>query len=236
MSIYPVSINNLTKSFNNIKVLDDVNINISEGKIFGLIGRNGQGKTTIIKILLDLISADSGEVLFFGNSNRNMNYRKLISYLPEKFIPSIYLKGNEFLKISLSFYKKKYNEEKVLEMMDKVGLDRKFLNVMIKKYSKGMAQKIGLISSFLTEAPIIILDEPMSGLDPIARIQIKRLMKEYRDAGNTIIFTSHILADIDEICDDIAILENNKIKFHGIPEQFRKNSNNLEEAFIEMIN
>lgn len=234
----PIKISELSKSYaGNKLVLDNVSMDIKPGEIFGLIGLNGAGKTTLIKILLGLLNKDSGKVKIFGQDSSNPKVREKLSFLPEKFQPSNLLKGREFLSIALSYYGKKYDHELARKKAKKLDLDPDVLDHKITKYSKGMGQKLGLLSALLTNSPLLILDEPMSGLDPSARIYLKDNLIDYAKAGNTIFFSSHILSDIDEICNSIAVIHNNKVIFSGTPEGFKKKYKikNLERAFLKAI-
>jgi len=234
----PLSINNISKEFAKVKVLDDISFEVNKGEVFGLIGLNGAGKTTLIKIILGLLKQESGDVSIFGNSVKKTSTRNLISFLPEKFQPSIYLKGKEFLSLTLSYYKNKYDHAQAETLVDKLDLRKSALKQKMTKYSKGMGQKIGLASGFLTEAPLLILDEPMSGLDPSARIRLKDTIQEYVKSGDkAIFFSSHILSDIDEVCDKIAVIHNSKLVFTGTPSDFKKKYklDNLERAFLKSI-
>ncbi|MFN7038946.1 MAG: ABC transporter ATP-binding protein [Alphaproteobacteria bacterium] len=233
----PLAIRNIDKNFNSVEILKDINFNIKQGEIFGLVGLNGVGKTTLIKIILDLLTPDKGEVEFYGQKHNIPESRVNIAYLPEKFYPSQFLKGEEFISLALSYYKKEYEFDKVEDIVNKLDLDPKVLKYKVNKYSKGMSQKLGLSSIFLSEAPLLILDEPMSGLDPKARIQLKKLLIDYTKTDKTIFFTSHILSDIDEICNRIAVLDHGNIIFIGTPEEFRaqQGETNLEKAFLKSI-
>ncbi len=234
----PLSIKDVSKHFKSKHVLDKVNLKVKPGEIYGLIGLNGVGKTTMIKIILDLLKAENGQVHFFGNDNRLPYSRRKICYLPEKFYPSPYLKGHEFLSLSLAHYNMKYDSSKARKLAEILELDKNVLVHKISKYSKGMSQKLGLVSVFMSEAPLLILDEPMSGLDPSARIELKELLLDYVKKGNSIFFSSHILSDIEEICDTIAILNNKEIIYEGDPREFRNQYGNttLERAFLKSIN
>ena len=143
----------------------------------------------------------------------------------------------EFLKFVSGFHQKKLNLDKVKQIARVIDFKPESLNLRISKYSKGMTQKLGLLGTFLSEAKLIILDEPMSGLDPRARIALKQQLLSYKEAGNSIFFSSHILSDIEEICDKIAILNNGKIVFSGKPEDFKTKhqENSLEKAFLNEI-
>ena len=207
----PLKISEISKSFGDKLVLDKIEFSVEENEIFGFIGLNGIGKTTLIKIILDLLDQDHGEVEIFGISRLLPEARKRVCYLPEKFQPSQHLKGVEFLKFVLDFYGKKYDAEKAERICNNLDLDFKVLKLKVTKYSKGMTQKLGLLAVFLSEADLIVLDEPMSGLDPKARIALKQELIDYKKSGKTIFFSSHILSDMDEICDSIAVLNNKKI-------------------------
>jgi ABC-2 type transport system ATP-binding protein len=157
--------------------------------------------------------------------------------LPEKFHPSVHLKGEEFVKFVLDFYGKKFDEKKAQQICKNLDLPFDVLRQKVTKYSKGMTQKLGLLAVFMTEADLVILDEPMSGLDPKARIALKRELLAYKSLGKTIFFSSHILSDMDEICDAIAVLNDTKIAYHGSPQGFRDKhgQNNLDGAFLKEI-
>lgn len=233
----PLKIENIYKSFGNRETLKDISFSVNNNEIFGFIGLNGAGKTTLIKIIIDLLDCDSGQVKIFGENHKSCNSRNNISYLPEKFQPSNHLTGIDFLKLNLGFHNIKFDLEEAKLLAKNLDLDPRFLPEKISRYSKGMTQKIGLIASFLTKNKLIILDEPMSGLDPKARINLKEQLLNYKKQGNSIFFSSHILSDIDEICDKIAILNNGKIIFIGDSKTLKKeqNTNNLEKAFIKSI-
>jgi ABC-2 type transport system ATP-binding protein len=238
MNDCPLNIENIKKRFGKNVILDGINLSLKNNEIFGLIGLNGIGKTTLIKIILDLLDANDGTVEIFGKNSTLTESRKNLAYLPEKFQPSPFLKGREFLNIFCKQEKnEKLNLEKVYYLADLLALDRNVLDLRISKYSKGMIQKLGLVGTFLNEAKLVILDEPMSGLDPKARICLKDLLKECKNNGKTIFFSSHILADIDEICDRIGILHNKKICFTGQPKTFKikRKENLLERAFLKEI-
>lgn len=236
-SAIPLKINSLEKSFKEKSVLNGVSLEVKNGNIHGLIGVNGVGKTTMIKIILDLLKSNSGEASFFGKTVNSPESRRSISYLPEKFYPSQFLKGREFLSLAMSYYGKDLNLKKAKEKAAMLDLDPDVLEHRIGKYSKGMGQKLGLLSVFLSEAPLLILDEPMSGLDPSARIKLKKLLNEYKNQGNTIFFSSHILADIEEICDCMSVMHKGDIIYNGTAPEFLKkyDEKNLEHAFLKAI-
>jgi len=232
----PLKISQISKSFSK-PVLDAATFEVKPNEIFGFIGLNGQGKTTLIKIILDLLEQDDGEVTIFGVSRILHESRKKICYLPEKFQPSLNQTGKEFLEFSLGFYKRKFDEKTAQKICQNLDLPFEVLKQKISKYSKGMTQKLGLLAVFLSQADLVILDEPMSGLDPKARIALKRELLAYKSLGKTIFFSSHILSDMDEICDSIAVLNEAKIVFCGSPHSFKKKhgSDSLDMAFLREI-
>ena len=188
----PLKISNVSKKFVSKKlfskkktekvVLDNISFRVENGSIFGLVGLNGIGKTTLIKIILDMLPNDKGNIEIFGINHKDTNSRKNICYLPEKFLPSQYLTGYEFLKISLSFFGIELNEkikQEAVKMAKKIILDPAVLENVIGKYSKGMRQKLGLLACLMSNAKLLILDEPMSGLDPKSRIALKQTLKDY---------------------------------------------------------
>ena len=233
----PIEIKNIFKSFGSKSVLNDINFEVKNNEIFGFVGLNGIGKTTLIKIIIDLLKADKGEITIMGQANLLPKARKNIAYLPEKFHPAPGLKGYEFLKFVLGFHDKKLDIKKAKEIAKILDLEEEALNIRISKYSKGMVQKLGLLGTFLSQANLAILDEPMSGLDPKARIALKEQLINYKKEGNSIFFSSHILSDIDEICDRIAVLDKGQIVFIGTTKEFKKKhkEDNLEIAFLKEI-
>jgi ABC-2 type transport system ATP-binding protein len=233
----PLQTHNIVKRYGDNLVLNDVSLSLVAGEIFGLIGLNGVGKTTLIKILLDLTRADQGETLLFGASSTEAQARRNISYLPERFQPSRYLRGREYLSLSLSYFGKDYSEAKAHEEAIALDLAVEALERKVGSYSKGMGQKLGLMGAFMVGAPFVILDEPMSGLDPRARIKLKDRLLAQKAQGKTIFFSSHILSDIDEICDRIGVISQGKLIFVGKPSDFKHHfpSDTLEKSFLRSI-
>jgi len=233
----PLSCTNIVKQYGDNLVLNNVSLSLNAGEIFGLIGLNGVGKTTLIKIILDLSRADEGAALLFGESSTKASARRNVSYLPERFQPSRYLRGEEYLSLCLSYFGRTLDMAKAEEEARAVDLLPEALIRKVGSYSKGMGQKLGLMGAFMADAPFLILDEPMSGLDPRARIMLKeRLLKE-KKAGKTIFFSSHILSDIDEICDRIGVISGSKLIYVGKPAEFKQHypSDTLEKSFLKSI-
>lgn len=231
----PLQINSICKQFGAHNVLQNVSLQMKQGEIYSLVGLNGIGKTTLIKIILGLLNQDAGDVLLYDTHNRNLDIKKQYAYLPEKFHPSTFLKGEEFLSLSVSYYNRPYSRQEAIQLCDELDLSPAVLDGRISAYSKGMGQKLGLVSAFMTKAPLLILDEPMSGLDPRARIALKKKLKEYvQDGQRSIFFTSHILADVETLCERIAILDHGSIHYEGGVKDFIAAAANLEEAFINI--
>jgi len=237
MSVSPLSVRGIHKSYQAKKVLEDITFSLVPGEILGLIGLNGAGKTTLIKIVLDLLKAEQGDARIFDIVTTDIHSRKELSYLPEKFQPSRYLRGMEYLDIALSYYGKKLDEAQAKQFARRLDLDPAVLSARVGSYSKGMGQKLGLVGAFLVDASLLLLDEPMSGLDPRARIMLKDVLLDTRAQGKTVFFSSHILSDIDEICDRIGVIHDGRLFFIGTPAEFKARypQVTLEQAFLHSI-
>ncbi|MDE2335866.1 MAG: ABC transporter ATP-binding protein, partial [Alphaproteobacteria bacterium] len=144
-------------------VIENISFDVKRGETFGLIGLNGAGKTTLIKIILGLMEASAGSVAVFGRESGDADGKAMTAYLPEKFEPPVFLSGFEFIRFSLELYRRPFDEKSVLAAADRLSLSREALGRRVNTYSKGMRQKLGLMGSWLTGCPLLILDEPMSG-------------------------------------------------------------------------
>jgi ABC-2 type transport system ATP-binding protein len=218
-------------------VISDINLEIRPGEMFGLIGLNGAGKTSLIKCMLGLREQNTGEISIFGQDPQGPEARKHFAFLPERFEPAWFLKGIEFLRFSLKFYGRKAEDSAFLEAAESLKLDPAALRRKVQSYSKGMRQKLGLLGTILTGAPLFILDEPMSGLDPVARLLVKDRLAQERARGHTVFLSSHILSDMDEICDRVAVLHGGHIRFCGTPAALKTQTKaeSLERAFLTLI-
>lgn len=232
-----IGIHHVSADYGHGPVIEDITFDIMTGETFGLIGLNGVGKTTLIKIILGLMESSKGFIEVFGKKTLDPASKKKIAYLPEKFEPPPFLSGLEFVRFSLDLYRRPFKEEAVLQAADRVSLQRPSLKRRVNTYSKGMRQKTGLIGTWLTECPLLILDEPMSGLDPLARVLVKDEIIACRNRGMTVFLSSHILADMDEICDRIAIIHDGALKFVGTPASLKSKTKQeyLERAFLKTI-
>jgi len=233
----PLALKNVSVAYTDDPVIQDVDLSLEPGEIFGLMGLNGTGKTTMIKSILGLRDQNSGEIAIFGQSNVSAQSKTSLAYLPEKFEPPYFLTGMEFMKFSLDLYKKPFDKQEIIATAETLALDIKALSRKMNTYSKGMRQKLGLMGTLLTGCSLFILDEPMSGLDPKARALVKRMILGMKDSKRTIFLSSHILADMDEICDRVAILHDSKIRYVGTPSNLKQLTNKgyLEQAYLEFI-
>lgn len=228
---------NVTKGYGASQVLREIDLEIGSGEFFGLVGMNGAGKTTLIKCLLDFCALDSGTIKIFGTSHLLTESRTPLAFLPERFMPPYYLTGMDFLKYMLKLQALPYDRSEAEAMLLALDLAPSALNRPVRSYSKGMTQKLGLAACFLANKDFYVLDEPMSGLDPKARALLKSHLQKLRTAGRTLFFSSHALADVEEICDRMAILHNGKIRFVGSPTDCCRefDADTLERAYLKCI-
>jgi ABC-2 type transport system ATP-binding protein len=232
-----IDIKNLSTHYGRTKVLHGIDFSVPEGICCGLIGLNGAGKTTLIKVLLGLRNATEGMVTILGHEPGNNIAKAQIAYLPEKFDPPPFLTGNEFIRFTQNLYGRTIEQEAILEAANILQLQPEALGRRVTSYSKGMRQKLGLMATLLTDCPLVILDEPMNGLDPRARSLVKDAIQTYQKRGRTVIICSHILADLDELCPQIAVIHEGYLAYSGSPDQLKKQTgkDNLERAFLACI-
>ena len=199
-----------------VEAVRGTTFHVKRGEIFGLLGPNGAGKTTTIKSILRLIFPSEGEIRIFGRSADDREATKRVGYMPENPYVYQYLKPGEFLDLCgrLVGMPKSERRPRSEEMIDKVGL-RHAADRPIGKFSKGMMQRIGLAQALLHDPELLVLDEPMSGLDPIGRKEVRDLLLEQRERGKTLLFTSHILADVELLCDRVVIMQQGEITSEG---------------------
>jgi ABC-2 type transport system ATP-binding protein len=237
MSAYALRFSNVVKSYGEAKTLDNVSLAVRAGECFGLVGENGAGKTTLIKCMLDLTGLDEGSIEIFGVGHLAPGARAPISFLPERFTPPLYLSGREFLRYMLELHRMPYDEAGTARVLAALELARDVLDRRAGTYSKGMTQKLGLAACLLSRKKLLVLDEPTSGLDPKARALFKQQLRALRPGGHTVLLTSHALADVEELCDRMAILHRGRTRFVGTPAELRQAyaAPGLEEAFLACI-
>lgn len=201
--------------------LHGLTIDVKRGEIFGLVGPNGSGKTTTLKLLLGLIKPTGGSVEIFGRGPRDVAVKKRIGFLPDGPYFYDHLNSYEVLDFygKLFGFSKEVRRERSEQILDMVGLNKADRNRVIRTYSKGMMQRVGLAQALLNDPELLFLDEPTTGLDPIGARQMKDTILKVRDAGKTVLLCSHLLADVQAICDRVAILsEGNLVKFGTVNE------------------
>lgn len=215
MNAPALSVRSLTKKFGDLAAVQDLSFEVPAGSVFGLLGRNGAGKSTTIKSIMTLITPTEGEIRVFGEPVTHAAMRR-ISYLQESPAVPEYHTGVTFLKMMGMFYgiPKGILNERIARVIDLVDL-RDYANQRIRKYSKGMRQKVAFASALINEADLYILDEPTEGLDPVMRKTIHDTILSLKKAGKTIMLSSHILSDVENICDNICIIEKGKVVLKG---------------------
>lgn len=232
-----LKISGVHAGYGGLNVIQDVSLEIMAGETFGLIGLNGAGKTTLLKTILGLKDPSAGVIEVAGHPAGSAPAQKQLAFLPERFDPAWFLNAYEFINFTLALYNRKIVRPEIDAMSVRLGLKTSFLSKRAQTYSKGMRQKLGLMTAFMTQCPLLILDEPMSGLDPLARAQVKDIVSDARKAGRTTLLSSHILADMEELCDRVAVLHGGKILFIGKPAGLlaQQGRDTLERAFLSLI-
>ena len=196
--------------------VDHLDLEVAEGEIYGFLGPNGAGKTTALKMLLGLLRPSSGSAEVLGEDASGLAHRSRLGYLPENPYFYDYLTGREFLDFCgrLCGLKSPGRQERVVRLLALVGLERA-ADVRLRKYSKGMLQRVGMAQALVNDPQLLILDEPQSGLDPLGRKQVRDLILQQRDEGRTVLFSSHILADAEMICDRVGIMNHGRLVATG---------------------
>jgi ABC-2 type transport system ATP-binding protein len=230
-----IKISHVTKKYGKTVIVDDLSLTIKEGSVFGFLGPNGAGKTTTLKIILGLIKDYDGIIKIEDEDATSPKIKQKIGFMPEDPYFYDHLSGLEFLKFCgqlFDFSRGKTNGY-YLNILDQVGLYES-KNMMIRNYSKGMKQRLGLAQALVNDPDYIFLDEPLDGLDPIGRADVKNIVKNLKKHKKTVFLSSHILSDIEELCDEIGIIDKGKLIYHGSINKFCGNKT-LEERFVEVI-
>ncbi|HEX5748705.1 MAG TPA: ABC transporter ATP-binding protein [Archangium sp.] len=210
----PIEIRNLSKTYRlgflmnrQVRALQSLDLSLMPGQVYGLLGPNGAGKSTTIKILLNLVQPSGGEARLFGLPPSEREARRRVGYVPENPAPYEYLTGREFVTLSgrLNGLSGKELDDRVSEVLGMVQMTRA-ANLQIRRYSKGMVQRVALAQALVSKPALLILDEPTSGLDPVGRRQIRDLILEERHRGTTVLFCTHIIPDVEALCDRVAVL------------------------------
>ena len=203
------------------RILDGISFRVREREIFGFIGPNGAGKTTTLKVLMGLIRPTSGRASILGHDVSEITFRRQIGFLPEQPYFYDYLTGGEILRFyaKLSGVSSQSRERRVADLLELVGLSEAG-NTRLRSYSKGMLQRIGVAQALVHDPQVVFLDEPMSGLDPVGRKEVRDIILRLRDEGKTIFMSTHILSDVEMVCDRVAIIVSGKIRYEGAIDEF----------------
>ncbi len=196
-------------------ILDGVSLAVGTGEALALVGVNGAGKSTCIKALLDLCETDSGTIEIFGIPHTEHRARSRVAYLPERFLPPWYLNGRDFLRYMVRLQGAGWRELRAREVCEQLELDPSALARPARHCSKGMSQKLGLAAALLCGRDLLVLDEPMSGLDPRARGLACRLLDRHRAGGGAIVFSTHAIEDLPGLCDRVILLHAGAVAFAG---------------------
>ncbi len=228
-----VEVSHISKKIKKNILLDDISLSLKKGEVFGFLGHNGAGKTTTMKSILGIVKIDNGIINILGGKIEDPKIRKRIGFMPENTYLYKHLTGDEFLDWSGWFYwlSKEKLEQRKNELFSKMGLSQA-RGKRLGTYSKWMLQRIGLSQAILHDPELIFLDEPMSGLDPIWRKMVKDLLLELKYAGKTLFFNTHILSDVEAVCDTYAIIARGKIVIQW---KIKDLSKPLETIFMESM-
>ena len=226
-----IEITNLTKDYElgffrkrSVRALDHLSLSIDHGQIFGFLGANGAGKTTTLKLLMRLIFPTSGSARILGHDIQDVSMHQRIGYLPENPYFYDYLTAREFLDYCGEIFglRAANRKKRTADLLARVKLDEKRWDTQLRKFSKGMLQRVGLAQSLVNDPEIVFLDEPMSGLDPVGRREVRDLIATLRDEGKTVFMCSHILSDIEVLCDRVAILKGGRLAQVGHLDELRQ--------------
>ena len=232
-----ISFKGVYKNYGRQQVLCGVDLTVYHGQFLGLVGVNGAGKTTLIKCLLDFTSADSGSISVRDQDSAKTEARNKLAYLPEKFTPPYYLTGRDFLEYMTRLHQVDYDQAQIESLLGILDLDPSALTKPVRQLSKGMSQKLGLAACLLSDKELLIMDEPMSGLDPRSRAYLKRHLLSLKATNKTLFFSTHMLNDVEALCDQVAILHQGRIRYSGSPaeccQQF--GTGDFEQAYLKCI-
>ena len=237
MSEQVISFRGVNKHYGRQQVLRGIDLTVDQGQFLGLVGVNGAGKTTMIKCLLDFTSADAGAIRIRGLDSSATEARNNLAYLPEKFTPPYYLTGGDFLDYMSRLHNVVYGPAQIEEMLGILDLDLSALTKPVRQLSKGMSQKLGLAACMISGKELLVMDEPMSGLDPRSRAYLKQHLLGLKARNRTLFFSTHLLNDVEVLCDRVAVLHHGRIQFTGSPAECcqRFETDDFEQAYLKCI-
>lgn len=233
-----IEIDNLTKDYETgfarkrkVRALDGLSLTVDAGQIFGFLGANGAGKTTTLKLLMRLIFPTGGSARILGHDIGDVAMHARIGYLPENPYFYDYLTAREFVDYCGELFglARPARQRRTEDLLTRVNLEKKSWDKQLRKFSKGMLQRVGLAQAIVNEPEIVFLDEPMSGLDPVGRREVRDLIATLRDEGKTVFMCSHILSDIEVLCDNVAILKSGRLAHAGSLNELRARETDLIE-------
>ncbi len=236
-----VEIENLTKDYEvgfwrkrRVRALDGLSLAVERGEIFGFLGANGAGKTTTLKLLMRLIFPTAGKARVLGHDISDVAMHQKIGYLPENPYFYDYLTAREFLEYCSELFGHPSRERRTRseDLLRRVHLDEMRWNTQLRKFSKGMLQRVGLAQAIVNDPEVVFLDEPMSGLDPIGRREVRDLIASLRLEGKTVFMCSHILSDIEVLCDRVAILKRGKLAHVGNLDELRQRAGDRDSVEV----
>src|ERR1700704_5887090 len=236
-----VEIDSLTKDYETgfwrkrkVRALDGLSLTVQPGEIFGFLGANGAGKTTTLKLLMRLIYPTAGRARILGHDIAEVAMHQRIGYLPENPYFYDYLTAREFLKYCAELFGCERNERetRTAQLLSRVHLDEKSWNTQLRKFSKGMLQRVGLAQALVNDPEVVFLDEPMSGLDPIGRREVRDLIAGLRKEGKTVFMCSHILSDIEVLCDRVAILKRGRLAHVGSLDELSRRAGDSSQVEV----
>ena len=226
-----LEVKNLNKKFDNKKILKDINFSIDKGKIVGLLGKNGVGKSTLIKLINDLLTPTSGEILVNGNKV-GVETKKVISYLPERTYLNKQMKVSEVINFFEDFYDD-FDSKKAKKLLKELDLD---INQKLTKMSKGMQEKVQLVLVMSRKADLYVLDEPLGGVDPATRDYILDTILSNFDEDSSVIISTHLIADIEKILDEVIFIDKGEIILQSEADKLRnKEKSSIDEIFRRMF-
>ena len=233
-----LSLSKVSYSIAGMDILKTLDLEVGHQHYYAIAGVNGAGKSTLIKLILDLIRPlPGGDIRIFGNHNQDPDCRDQLAYLPEKFDVKKNITGRQYLDFIAAVYKQSIDRPVIVELAERLDFPPDRLDTRVGGYSKGMVQKLGLVSCFMLDRKLIILDEPLSGLDPRARFHFKELLREDRSRQRTILYSTHLLADAEDLCDQFGILHDGEMKYQGTPVDCMQHyqAETLEQAYMKCI-
>jgi ABC-2 type transport system ATP-binding protein len=231
-----IILSSITKRYGSLVAVDNVSLTINRGEFFALLGPNGAGKTTIVKMILDFVRPTSGSIVVDGFSSTDHHCRSGIGFCGENHrIPS-HLTGRRYCRrlASIAGMDKKKAEAKIDELMELVGMTGKE-NLEARTYSKGMAQRVALAGALIADPKLLILDEPVSGLDPVGIREVRAILEGQRARGVTMILNSHLLSEVEKICDTAAIMKNGRMLVKDRLSAIAGGAETLEDVFVRLV-